>query len=201
MVWCCIFSCFSASQIREFVSRRSVGRKNAKIWAFSKCTERQAFNRPSTFKRLRKHRNPVAKEPLSHCERASIATPQRLSRNAARPQSQRDRAFIANPKCKNEEKKWILNFQLHVFSLSPSLFSAFESTLFCWDIYECIMFYSSSIHTTFKMNLTSITVISSPTANPSLDGGRDFSSNRRKYKHNRIIHNVTSRDIRYLCSR
>jgi hypothetical protein len=80
--FCCVFSCFSASQNREFASRRSVGRKIAKIWALSECTERQPLSRLSTFQTLPKGLYPVAIAPLSHCDKGSIATPQRLYRNA-----------------------------------------------------------------------------------------------------------------------
>jgi hypothetical protein len=52
---CRIFSCFSASQIRVFASKRSVGRKIAKIWAFREHAERQRLNRLWAFKRLREH--------------------------------------------------------------------------------------------------------------------------------------------------
>jgi hypothetical protein len=41
---CCFFSCFSVSQIRVFSSRWSVGRKNAKIWDYAECAERQLLS-------------------------------------------------------------------------------------------------------------------------------------------------------------
>jgi hypothetical protein len=98
---CCVFSCFSASQIREFASRQSVGRKNAKIWAFPEYAETQRLNQKSVFESLRKHCFRVAIAPLSHCDTASIATPQRLYRIAIKAFSQRERASIAIPKGKN----------------------------------------------------------------------------------------------------
>ena len=48
---------------------------------------------PSTPKKPR----PRAKEVLSHCDRASIALPQRLFRTAAKALSQRDKGLIATP--------------------------------------------------------------------------------------------------------
>ena len=112
---CCVFSCFSASQIREFASRQSVGRKNAKIWAFPEYAETQRLNQKSVFESLRKHCFRVAIAPLSHCDTASIATPQRLYRIAIKAFSQSDRALIANPKGKDEEKIALLSLWLHIF--------------------------------------------------------------------------------------
>jgi hypothetical protein len=109
------FSCFSASEIRVFASRRSVGRKIAKIWVFAECVERQPLNQFYAFETSLKGRKTVAIKPLSHCDKGSIATPQRLYRNTIKALSQCERASIANLKDKNEEKIRLLSLLFHVF--------------------------------------------------------------------------------------
>jgi hypothetical protein len=59
---------------------------------------------------------------LSQCERGAIATPQRLYRNAKEALSRRDKASIAIPKGKNEEKMRFLSLCLLAFGPFLSLF-------------------------------------------------------------------------------
>jgi hypothetical protein len=83
---------------------------------------------------------------------AFIAAPRRLNRNARGALSQRDKAFIANPKGKNVGKRRLLDVRLHVFGSLSSLFCAFGSMLFCCEFYEFSTIYSGPNRTIFKMS-------------------------------------------------
>jgi hypothetical protein len=81
---------------------------------------------------------------------ASIARPRRLYRNARGALSQRDKAFIANPKDKKAVKVPTQRLLNHVFGSLPSLFHAFVQTFFCCEFYEFSTFNSAPNHTIFK---------------------------------------------------
>jgi hypothetical protein len=81
----------------------------------------QLINFLRTSKGSREALKTAAMRPLSHCDRAFIATRKRLYRIAIKPQSQRRKASIANRKGKNTEKEPIRRLSSHVSGAFPSL--------------------------------------------------------------------------------
>jgi hypothetical protein len=115
------FSCFSASQNREFASKGSVGLKYAILVSFPQFIVNQWLNLGLTFKALCEFSFCPAIRPLSQHDRASIAMRGRLYRNATKALSQRDKAFIAISEGKKGIEKGFLRQFRNVFHVFRSL--------------------------------------------------------------------------------